>query len=343
MCLGILICDFKYNYNTKNVSLFKVFGYIFDEAKKYLFEIMVIAVWAVSFLIKFDSNWGAVQGSIFDNNKKIHCFGFTIDNLISKTKGVFLINFNWIFLAIIIILLVKKILIKNKKINNNEKDNIKRHYYVNIIYMTFLGFMLFNIFYIDLEAPRYNAIGAVLLILIGLDILICNFKETYIKIISAVLAILMLVQSLITIDPITIIIYDKVTDYGKNTIICPVKGSNDLMGVYNREYSYYFKALEKILLECDYNGSEDIILIGVPSPYGPLVDFWWNIKERRICSTKNDEAVMINFIWDKEGYDVLNPENTIKIYVYPYSYVDEECKEVCYWTVSLKYKVGGQK
>ena len=339
MYLGILICDYRYKTEYKNFSLIKLFAFIFEEIKKYIFEIIVIVTWAISFLIKFDSNWGSVQGSIFENNKKIHCFGFTVDNLISKAKGVFLINFNWIFTIIVVITIIKTLLKKEERKNTNKDDNTIRYYYVSILYMTFLGFMLFNIFYIDFEAPRYNAIGAVLFILIGLDLLICNYKVTFVKVISIILAVLMLVQSMITIDPVTIGIYDKVTDYGKNTIICPFKGSNDLMAVYNREYSYYFKALERILIECNYDGNEDIILKGVPAPYGPLVDYWWDDNENRMYSTKNNNTIMINFIWEKEGYNKLNPENEVKLYVYPYSYADDNCRVVSYRTVKIKYKI----
>ena len=337
LCVGILISDYLLNKkeNKSGNSIVNFGKFFFEELIKYIPEILVAVSWLFCFLVRFSSSWGAVQGDIFNNEDKMHCFGFTTDNLVMKTKGVLLINFNWIFVIIIIIAIIKCIVCKLKGININENNNVIIIYYRSILYFTFIGFTLFNLLYIDLDHPRYNAIGAVILILIGIDLINYVIKEKVVRFISLVIALLMLTQSMVTIDPVTRNIYPKVESFGSNTMV------NYLLFVYNREYSYYFNAIEEVLIQSNYDGDEDIVLCGLPGPFGPMNDFWWDTKNHRMCPSgyNRKNVVMMNFIWDSEIYNKFDENHETRIYIYPYSYSSQDVKVASYRTIKLKYEV----
>ena len=340
-CLGILIADFLCKRKSEQKDHLIIFA--FKRVGLLLFEVIIGISWLTCFLYrsKNGATWG---GDVFNNSEKLHCFGFSWWNIEYKFKGIFLINFNWIIVLIIFFALIKRIFSKAKIISAEQIKSLdKLVYYRCVLVSTFFGFLIFNLAYIDFQHPRYNAIGAVLLILIGIDAINNLFSEKKIIIISCIISILMLTQSMLTIDLVTFFIYDNITDFGTNMLV-GVDGRKSLMAVYNREYSYYFKAIEQVLIECDYDGDEDIVLDGVPASFGPMNDFWWDIKAKRMCPTTNSYAFMMNFIWDAEGYNEFDENHMKRIYIYPYTYnFDNEDViqrgTVRYRTIRLKYEI----
>lgn len=333
--LGIII--YEYLIDTERKTDHQIEGFflsIFSTFKKLISEILIGFIWLISFLGRFSVSWGQAVDvfHLSEDSNEVHCFGFTIANLLAKIKGVLILNFNWIFVVLIV---VNIILLLVRRKSEKVKLPLERLFYRCVVYSTFVGFTLFNLFYIDLEHPRYNAIGAVLFILIGIDILLAWKNEKVTAILSTIVALLLLVQSMVTIDPVSYVVFDKVTDYGDNMMISPFKGRHGVLGFYNREYSYYYKAIEKVLIECGYDGDEDIILEGLPTPFGPMFDYWWN-GNRMIPSDYNrDDVIMMNFV-----FGVYGPLYDRKIVILPYSAETKEgYGEVTYRTVSLKYYV----
>jgi len=326
-CLGIIIADYICNKTNNSTNIFL---FVLNQIKKFVFEIIIASLWLISFVIrlKSGSNWG---GDVFNSDKKMHCFGLSWWNIDLKFKGIFLINFSWIILLIIIIAMIIKIFSRKKAINSEKCiDTYAMTYYRCVIRSTFIGFLLFNMLYIDLQHPRYNAIGAVLLILLGIEALNTISSEKIIIIVSSIISVLMLIQSMVTIDPVTDSIYAK----DGQTLHVP----------YNREFSYYFKALEKALIDCGYDGDEDIVLCGVSTPFGPMNDYWWDTKANRMTPTANSNAFMMNYVWDLDGYNKYNSNHHTRIYIYPYSYVFDNSDviqrgTVKYRTVQLKYEL----
>lgn len=332
-CLGIVCSELYINRKkgTEYSQQKNVVVTFLCVIKEHVPEILIGISWFTCYLLRFDSMWGGAGGSSNDSDAKIHCFGFTIENLLMKAKGVLVLNFNWIFALIItvtfVLFIVKTI---SKKCFIKKDDN--RLIYTNILYFTLLGFIVFNLFYLDFEHPRYNAIGAVLVILIGLDIILQIKERITTNIIVTCICVVITIQSMITIDPLTKLVYGSLTDYGESKIV------KDIHFVYNREYSYYYGAIEKILEECKYDGSQDVSMFNVFPPYGPLCDYWWDLKKHRMTPTENKNTVMINFVFDKEGYNVFNSKHS-RIVIYPYSaQLTGEFGEATYKTISLKYQ-----
>ncbi len=332
-CLGI-ICTELYNIRkkatvyTSQKNIVADFLYVL---KEHIPEIFIGISWLICYMLRFDSMWGGIGGNSNESTAKIHCFGFTLENLIMKAKGVMILNFNWIFTLVIIVAFVLSIVrVISKKSLTKKDDN--RLIYTNILYFTLFGFIVFNLSYLDLEHPRYNAIGAVLVILIGLDVIFQIKEKVIFGVIAMCIGIIITIQSMITIDPLTKLVYGTVSDYGKSEIV------KNIHFVYNREYSYYYGAIEKVLEECNYDGSQDVSLFNVFAPYGPLNDYWWDLKNHRMTPVENRNTVMINFVYNKEGYDKF--KNKERIIIYPYSKkLTGEYKEITYRTISLKYQM----
>ena len=303
---------------------------LFCVLKEHISEILIVISWLICFILRYKSGWGVVQGNLDDSSATIHCFGFTLQNLCMKFKGVMILNFNWIFAFIIVSLSVKKIIqlrIGNKKCNNDVALK-----YRCLLIFSFAGFIVFNIVYLDFDHPRYNAIGAVLFILIGIDMLISLKEGDFLKGIVTAIAVLLIIQSMITIDPVSKKVFGTVDDYGDSKILSWVHF------VYNREYSYYYGAINEILKECDYDGTQDISMYNVLPPYGPLYDYWWDTRTCRMTSVNNPNTIMINFVFDKEGYNEFNPEHS-RIIIYPYSAnLSGDYGVATYRTFSLKYQ-----
>ena len=325
-CLGIIVAN--YICNIKSIKNSNIIIFILNQIKRFGFEIIIASLWLISFVIrlKTGSNWG---GDVFNSDKKMHCFGFSLRNLELKIKGIFFVNFSWILLLIIIIGLIKAIFSKGKSIKS-ENYKYEIIYYRCILIFTFIGFLLFNLLYLDLQHPRYNALGAVLLILLGIEVLNAILKEKKLMVISGAISVLMLVQSMITIDPVTYSIYEK----DGQTLHVP----------YNREFSYYFKALEEVLVDCGYDGNEDIVLCGVSTSYGPMNDYWWDTKAKRMTPTFNPNAFMMNYVWNSEKYNKYDDNHLTRIYIYPYTHNFDNSDviqrgTVKYKTVRLKYEL----
>ena len=328
--LGIVISELilkRIEPERKTNNIIKEF---FCVIKEHILEILIVISWLICFILRYKSGWGVVQGNLGNSNAKIHCFGFTFQNLWMKFKGVMILNFNWIFTIIIVSLSIKKIIQLTISKEKSNTDEVLK--YRCLIILSFIGFILFNLSYLDLDHPRYNAIGAVLFILIGIDMLI-NLKEgVLLKGIVTAIAVLLVIQSMITIDPLSKIVFGTVDDYGDSEILSRVHF------VYNREYSYYYGAINKILKECNYDGTQDISMFNVFPPYGPLNDYWWDTKACRMTPVNNTNTIIINFVFDKEGYNEFNPDHS-KIIIYPYSAnISGEYEVATYRTFSLKYQ-----
>ena len=292
--LGIVISEILVNRRKKVKPASKTNNIIIDflcVLKNHITEILIVISWLICFIFRYKSGWGVVQGNLDDSSAKIHCFGFTLQNLLMKFNGVMILNFNWIFIIVIISIGIIKIIqfvIGNNKINS---DVILK--YRCLLFFSFAGFITFNISYLDYDHPRYNAIGAVLFILIGIDMLISLKENVFLKGIVTTIAILLVIQSMITIDPVSKKVFGTVDDYGNSEIL------REVHFVYNREYSYYYGAINVILKECNYDGTQDVSMFNVFPPYGPLDDYWWDTKACRMTPVNNSNTIMINFVFDE--------------------------------------------
>lgn len=360
--------------NTKESAIFAVFGY-------FLFKLIVILVCQVkskelSFkdLIKMPSLWAGVlsalaflailsiQGGFLwkgGTNEKaiqfsstnVNSFGFNPDYILFRLKQHFVLNFSWIFTLMIIVTLAFALLKKRRLTAVNKK----------IFIISVTGYLFFallaNCIFITAGAYRYTTIYIFFYTLIAL-LLFWEIIGRYISkkiccITFSVVFALNFIEAFIHIDPLSYVLFETRSTGGWYTVLTNYthdKYGNDLCN--NRQYAYLDKALDKMLENIDFDGTQDIIILGNQGQgsqingNGTHYCVCWNTRsQKRVIY---DEAMLmqddtLKLITCTTEYDILYKfyENTLSPVAYavfiPYYELDEED---CLTFVSQFYQVG---
>lgn len=360
--------------NTKESAIFAVFGY-------FLFKLIVILVCQVkskelSFkdLIKMPSLWAGVlsalaflailsiQGGFLwkgGTNEKaiqfsstnVNSFGFNPDYILFRLKQHFVLNFSWIFTLMIIVTLAFALLKKRRLTAVNKKIFI-----ISVIGYLFFA-LLANCIFITAGAYRYTTIYIFFYTLIAL-LLFWEIIGRYISkkiccITFSVVFALNFIEAFIHIDPLSYVLFETRSTGGWYTVLTNYthdKYGNDLCN--NRQYAYLDKALDKMLENIDFDGTQDIIILGNQGQgsqingNGTHYCVCWNTRsQKRVIY---DEAMLmqddtLKLITCTTEYDILYKfyENTLSPVAYavfiPYYELDEED---CLTFVSQFYQVG---
>lgn len=272
-----------------------------------------------------------------------HKFGFSLDNLLGKLQQIFLMNFNWIFLLILIGATIIRFI--------SKKQFLPRKALLPLC-MMLIGVLSFNIFYVDFPHPRYIAIGAEIVLLIGSMILmkVISGKTQYICMI--VLLMLSTVQSYISVDPLTNRMFPQINlSVDSPTKLVSTSAKFDDGSVYNREYSYYYKALSKTLEAAEYDQNSAIVLpyfCTISNGYVEEVSeiIFYNIEEHKLQVGATYNSIPLVIV---QSLDRMSDYEKI-IYVVPF-YMSEDLNilenmevenmyETNYRTISVKSYVG---
>lgn len=215
------------------------------------------------------------------NGNQLYKFGVNITNIIVKNKEFIVLNFAWLFLAIVIISAV----CQWTEIKKNFSLTDKKNQFYLFVFVSILFFYLFNNFYITYCNPRYlTPYFAVLPIFLA--IFTSKYKKAFIRRgIYIILAVLLLIQNFITIDPVLLNSFKNI-DVGERTIITTRTfilksngadnefstdetywSANEMTHAasYNRQYSYLGALLNKVLSEINY---DDKTLVAIAPTYG---------------------------------------------------------------------------
>lgn len=255
---------------------------------------------------------------ILNNYIKLSSFGVSKRYIQRKIVDILFLNFNWIsyFLCI---LLVCFFVFYGKKIINN-KLNVKVEVLCGIVFL-FVGFMIYNLFYITYNEFRYflpyvfmSVLGAVLAIYILIQ------KEKIRNLTMIVITMIFFASNFYSFDPLSnLLISHQKTGLGNIyevihyehkqidgieyiTNICSVGKENNRYAricnsmTYNLQHAYFSSAFEKTLNELDYN-ERDLII--VPSIYGKntyamsyilfgrnnivgIDNYYWNLNSKKL-------------------------------------------------------------
>lgn len=214
-CLGIVICDaigYMESATAEDKKIQPLLKHIFGTLHYYYMALPGI-LWILTFEIL--GPW--VGGS--------HDVGISSQYIIGKLKVFYVLNFNWIFVALIVILLVVGIIRKQLK---------KADLYVMLPFaVSLVGFTLFNLVFITANHPRYIDSVPYMLYILAAYLAGIVIKDGITIPASYVLAGLMLVQSFYTIDPVSLAAFDRV-NIGNATIITTSERIGD-SSQYNRQ------------------------------------------------------------------------------------------------------------
>lgn len=256
--------------------------------------------------------WSSIIGGVDGAN--YNYFEFNISYIIQKFKTVFVLNFHWIISIIIIIGLLLSI--KKRMFCSFFKKN--RTIFAGGISIFFL--LIFNSVYITLNNSRYILVIAMFEVVCMLIILLYIRNNTKKYLLLSSISLLFLAEAFMTIDPITLLTFDRVktsdniymihTEWGEH--YSPVLD----IGIYNNQTTYLDKAFDNILRENEYDGNMDIVIggeftcnntyegVAYHSFKGHSLDFYWDLEKECRTFVKNNSCIDLNIVYQKDLDDM---------------------------------------
>lgn len=261
-------------------------------------------------------------------------FSFNISYIILKLKTFFLLNFYWIFVLIILIFLIVLLIRKKssffKAIIHNEA--------LFCGWFAALGFIIFSCLYLTYNNARYNLYVEYILALTGILFLLWACKGPAIpSIIMGFCSILVLLQSYISIDPVTKYIFPEV-DTGSDISMVST-GWQEYpslqadISVYNYQYTYLDKAYDEMLRQVQYHDGLDLILWGQYDPgvravslEGMRSEYYWDQSKQQRVVQQSESTCSIKPIFQQNFYGMYESGalNDEAIFIFSSHFLDNE-------------------
>ena len=250
------------------------------------------------FLWKGRTNEKAIQFS----STQVNSFGINWDYILFRLKQHFVLNFSWIFTVLIVISVVYAIIKKKSFSDVNKKI------FMNSMWGYLLFALLTNCIFITAGAYRYTIIyifcyGLTALLLFW-ELVAKNISKKITGVILTFILLLNFVEAFIHIDPVSAVVFETrttgnwytvLTNYTHNTY------GNDLCN--NRQYAYLDEVIDKMLTEINYDGLEDLILLG-GQEQGSQIN--GNGAHYRVCwDNINKERVIYDEVMLEENKDLI--------------------------------------
>lgn len=320
-------------FGLHHAGFVKRFTYTFCRAQ---FVIDIIQPVIAAYLILATGTWASNNGIQFEY-QVINSFGIVDRNTVSKNLQLGILNFNWLLLAGTVVFLVIVIFQYGiKRIVTNRKFWTLA-VPLGAMQLVFVGFQY--IYYTYPNARYITPYEYVLTLGLGVLVSACNMKHA-VKIVGMTgLALLLVVQSVVTIDPVTIKkIAHKHDGY---FYICSTEENgkfnfNQTME-YNRQYTYWDGVIREILADkhVDENTFIGYCIEQEPGFFSLIYPYWneetkmmeYSVledKELKPCKVGGD--VLLNYgslsiqnigILDRNAYNRI-------LYIIPNIYVEHQ-------------------
>ncbi len=306
------------------------------------------------------TNWGTEQqkGIVWDSSGN-NCFGFHPLLVVTKLKQYFLLNFNWIhtlFIITGIFLLFWQMKRKGRKERdllkrgNSHKDIAAETVEFRLLFPLIFGSLFLGMFlliYITAALVRYQVLWDLVFAMISVCMLEILFRGRWRLFVSVPILSFMLIQSYLTIDPISRAVFSHVETGTLDLLYIHTPGTDIFYGdtlVYNHQYTFLDRALDQAFADT-YKGG-DVCVVHFGDSYGDGSQFngnWWQdwityklrwdptVNKRVHYKSENTETIRvfgqdwIN-IWEKDGMHEV--ENGVCIFLPQYGYDQEECLSV---------------
>lgn len=228
----------------------------------------------------------------------INAFGFQSLHIEKELQQFFILNFQWIIAIIFIVVCFIKLRSRSKKNRYIYNNNLLP------LYTTTMFLLIFSMFYVTYELPRYKIVFAILFTLltcieISKFISIKNFKFLLAIIICCFTA-----QSLISVDPLSSLVFEQRNTntfdiYYANADNRKIYYGDTIM--YNHQYMYIDKALDYILNKENYDENKDIIFYGDMAGIhlngnGEVYKVYWDKSERKRVMFENENTIEFSIL-----------------------------------------------
>ena len=317
MCIGLVIHEWICDSGTMKERIGKTFS-----RTHYYGMVLTAILWFVTY--KMLGGWNAGNSDV----------GVSGEYVVSKLLVMFLCNFTWIFVVVI----VSAFLMEHKK-------GIFRQHWICSIFSGILIFTCFNCIFQTSNHMRYVAMVGVLLYVIALYAILRIKKQIAKNTFMSVLAFLLLISSFETIDPLTKLCFDQV-DTGNAAMITtgiPVPG--DSM-IYNKQ----MLALEGALNDACREAVEQQYIIYLPTYQGitnlfdglmgefvqydgyAVTEQYWDSQKniRTIYEDELTEPFLLYHIQDEERFAQIITDEYVgkRCYLYADSIGQELAKQI---------------
>lgn len=312
-----VICEYLKNNPFHLRSLIK-FG--FRNIKNYIYALPVI-FWGILRLL--NSVWG---GDVAWSSEGMNCFGIDINVIEMKLKQIFLLNFNWMFWAV---LLVGGIIfvVQRTKIN---KDVL-----AYMIPLCSFGIMVivFGCLYVTWTHARYiTPIIPPLYLTATIIIANLGIRQNEFCIWNIIVSVLLFIQCFIVIDPVMSSLFDSLS-VGNGELYTMQLNGDERIGtsqvfndsiVYNRQYMYWQKTLIDMFKKAGYDGNMLVVSPeGVDCTIYALFGFWdpmWDVQKRCLEYYNENVDTPDQCTWIKAcqvSDTELNFDNNYILYIIP--------------------------
>lgn len=320
-------------FGLHHAGFVKRFTYTFCRAQ---FVMDIIQPIIAAYLILATGTWASNNGIQFEY-QVINSFGIVDRNTVSKNLQLGILNFNWLLLAGTVVFLVIVIFQYGiKRIITNRKFWTLA-VPLGAMQLVFVGFQY--IYYTYPNARYITPYEYVLTLGLGVLVSACNMKHAVKMVGMTGLALLLAVQSVVTIDPVTIKkIAHKHDGY---FYICSTEENgkfnfNQTME-YNRQYTYWDGVIREILADkhVDENTFIGYCIEQEPGFFSLIYPYWneetkmmeYSVledKELKPCKVGGD--VLLNYgslsiqnigILDRNAYNRI-------LYIIPNIYVEHQ-------------------
>ncbi len=273
------------------------------------------------------------------NNEGMNCFGFRIDFILTKLKQFFLLNFNWIYLAVIfagiIIVLFRRQ--KGKRLSEG----------MFLLWAVSGSLFLFLNLYITGALARYNLFCDLVLAITGVVVIETLFLEKTRYLITVPCVGLMLLQSYITVDPVSRAVFPHVETGMADMLYMQMPSEEIYYGdtlVYNYQYTFIDRALDKCFAEGFQEDAVNVVHVGYSHGDGSQFNgnCWqdwvpyklrWDKKQEKRVHYKSEDTVRINVFgeewlveWFKQG-KAGDMDKAVLIFLPQYEYDQDTCLE----------------
>ncbi len=267
----------------------------------------------------------------------MNCFGFRGEYIWTKWKQFFILNFNWIY-VLLIILGILLVILGRKYIRRLPQGMV-------LLWSVSGSLFLFLNLYITGALARYNLFCDLVLAITAIAVIEKILPENFRHTTAALCAGLMLLQSFLTVDPVSRLVFPHVKTGTVDMLYMQMPSEELYYGdpiVYNYQYTFIDKALDSILADTYQGGRLNIVHFG--DTYEDGAHFggnwyqdWipyrisWDKEAKKRVHYENDDTVRINVFGEEmlnesfENGTAVGIDTGVLIFLPQFEYPQEEC------------------
>ena len=317
--LGLYMgCFFYQAIVVRNGTILKRLSGTFKEPFFALFTIMVFFAFLYS-IINLFSHGGAV-----DVASSYGSIAFDWKFIQSKFKGYLCSNFMWLCSGI-----TATIFFFKKKIHRQKSVGLLLVMTSSTTFLYAVALALFQTF----TLLRYQILIEMIIVFnctIVLGIYWLYFSSQVISVVS--LTILLSTQSMLTINPVMLHVYRHIHNNGKFPMITSEENSNSWIGdysIYNYQYSYLDRCIQKLLVDFNYNGNIDFLNFnyerGLLIGYCEAKSYGWNRDRMEFSTEKSSDYIPLYYYsWLNDGTRIEQQELLDDLHEYAVIFISED-------------------